>query len=416
MNNLQQEIAELNLLGSSISKNDSFQSFDNSLKEYISLVKKTDYVDEYSTSSIYELVKKNLMSQLGSFEPIVLLSGGIDSTLLALILKSQNIDFKCFSYFLNKSDPSYYNVLEVEKIMGIKSSHIFYNQDDVKSIWQSYYQYYLSPNMDYGTLLMADFISKIKHHLHDPDNYVFIDGVGADDIFGCSSYLRINRLKSFFFTLLSQSPFKYYQFQNGKLNLYSSSLIKNRFANLLYQNYIFSKIINPKYFDEICDYMNLLIPDVKNKSGSYNSKSALLNLYFDGRRVAYKSYGLFSNTNNKVIYPYLNLDVIQYGFSLKTSLKIEPHFKEPLKKLLLEKGFSKEFVYAKKVGFGYDIFETIDKEEIFDQLNVLEKLFELKIKSPNYLYNQFKNRSKSTDHFLFGLAMSIAHIKKYSER
>src|SRR3989338_8909617 len=77
---------------------------------------------------IIESVRKNAVNNCG-----VLFSGGIDSTLIALILKKLNLDFRCYSVGLeNAQDIEWANI--VSKELGFKLKAKILSLDELEII------------------------------------------------------------------------------------------------------------------------------------------------------------------------------------------------------------------------------------------------------------------------------------------
>lgn len=414
MTDLSHHVIELNLLGSSILKEDGFFNVSNKLKNIITSVdiprvKKSAYNDE----ELLSILEKTVVNGVGGKKAVLLLSGGVDSTLIAHLLKKNNIDFESWSYFLDEKDPSIEKVKYVEEHLDIKSSYVFCNQNRVRQIWDNYFDIYKSPNMDYGALLTADLLCSIATAKSNLNEICLIDGVGADDVFGCEADFLINDIKALLHVIFSNSITRPLKFKYKKLNIYTSSLLKHTYATTTYQNFVFGKIIHKRSIKEAIDYLSLISLKLGSVSNSAGIRSGLFNLYYGGRRVAYKTSG-YANPKFEVFYPFLQQEIINYGFSLHKSLKISPVLKEPLKRLLSSAGFDKRFVYSDKVGFGFDLFKILNKDEALESLTYIDKVIPLNKGAGNYIYKLMKQDDKAIDHFLFGLMMSRKFIHKYS--
>ncbi len=408
MANLQKEILELNYLGCYITQQDNFKSFDLAWREKIMHIAKPEpKIDALKANEVIRAIEKSVLRKAKETYPVVLLSGGVDSTLIASILKHNNIDFTCYSYVLGKDDPTLHNVRYVEKVLGIKSNLIHYELERVKAIWCNYHKFYASPTLDYAALIMADFLGEMKSSLSVSD-FTLFDGIGADDLFGCGGITAKNYLRSLIFNLVSNKITRPIKFKSRRINIYTSSVINSIFANTLYQNFIFSKLLHRENFQDSVNYLSSILIKNNNIRGDFYFGHTLMNLYYDGRRVAHKNSGL--SDRFEVYYPFLQDDILDFGLRLDNQLKVKPHIKEPLKLALVQLGFNSKFVYGQKQGFIFNIFDIISIHEILDNMNLIEENFKLKPDYKNYLNGEYQNRDASVDHFLFGLAMTQKYL------
>ena len=405
LSEIQKRIFELNYLGSSITAKDKFKPIEEAWRLRIEeTCQPTSYESKLDDNRVFTLLRQSILKETEGKHPVVLLSGGVDSTLIAAILTKEKVEFECFSYVLSESDPTLTNIRYVEQQLGIKSKVIYYNQARVKSIWDSYFNYYDSPTMDYATLLMADFLTEVQTRVASK-NTVLLDGIGADDIFGCSGLTRKNFYRAHLIYLLSHSTLKWHIFNHRKVDIYTLAVVQNRFAITLYQNYIFSRVLTSKMLEDAKQYIHTILLHLDNSVRNFYVGHSLMNLFYDGKRVAYKNAGLKTNALS-IAYPYLDKEVMAYGLSIRNNLKVHPIIKQPLKSVLCGLGFQKSFVYGPKQGFIFDVFDVINIDCIIGYIGIVNNHFHLSKDCEDYIFKEYKNRNSAVDHFLFGLAMS----------
>lgn len=401
---LQKIILELNYLGCSITEEDKFKPFECNWRTTIEGIKQPgSYSLQLDLNKIIDLLAQSILKHIEGKRPVVLLSGGIDSTLIAAILAKQKISFECFSYVLGKDDPTLENVRYVEQQLKIKSQIIYYDRARIGSIWNNYFDYYDSPTMDYATLIMADFIRQIQNKLND-SHAVLLDGTGADGLFGFKGLTNKSLYRSHILNFFSRFNVNYNSY-NRKVNIYALPVVKNLYSVALFQNYIFSRVSNLESRKIAKAYVNSLLPSLHHSVNSFYIGHALMALFYDDRRYIYKNNGLKGN-KLPVAFPYLDKNVVNYGLSIANKLKVNPTIKQPLRSALIYLGFQKNFVYRPKLGFIFDIFEIINIDNIIEQMSLLSKHFQLSRDYQDFLVREYQERNSAVDHFLFGLAMS----------
>ncbi len=413
MDNLKEAIIELNLLGSYIERNDSFKNFENkylaSLTDKSFLFENKKFVD---FKALKDILKNSILSQVKNRNPVVFLSGGIDSTVLAHTLHINNLRFDACSYFVSENDPTIAHVEYLEKHYGIVSKKYFLNYSKLRNVYDNYFEYYQSPNIDYMCLSMCEIVNNYCNGNHQNGNITFIDGIEGDNLFGYNNTFKV-KLKSQIMKVLSLLFSNDNIFNSRKANIYTSSLINDYSLNSLYQNFIFAKILNAKGAKAARKHINEIILKFNKRKLSFHSRNMIGMLYYMGRRVAYKNHHPIKKFNNNVIYPFIDTNMLKFGFELENNIKIKPVIKAPLKKYLEHEGYQKNFIYAPKRGMDLDLFKVISFDDVNESLILLSKYLEIKNVNvcKNYTYKLYKNRDKAVDHFLFGLAISGKYIK-----
>ncbi len=273
------------------------------------------------------------------------LSGGVDSGIITAIassftekkLKTFSITFKNVSNFFDESQYA----LAVSKRYGTKHYPFEINFDEVIDTLEEIIYYLDEPIADTSTFLNF-YISKLaREHV-----VVALSGLGGDELFG--GYNRYQAL------LLTQklSFLKDFKFlKNIKSNrttkignlLRAISKISNSIEENLCKTYMkmisYEEILE---FDE-CDLNNL--NDVFKYDVKYYMNDNLLN-FTDKMSMAHSL---------EVRVPFLDYRLVNFAFTLSTSLKVSIFQKKIILKKLAEKYLDKNIVYRKKQGFSAPI-------------------------------------------------------------
>ncbi|SMG42263.1 Asparagine synthase [Marivirga sericea] len=415
MSEIEKTILELNLLGSSINIDDPFRK--QFLDTYeANLLEKFDAFEtekEIDFVKLEKVLTEAILPKIKNKVPVVFLSGGIDSTVIAHVLYKNNIPFQACSFFDSEEDPSIAYVEYLEKKYNIVSEKYFLDYDKLRANYQQYFTHYQSPNLDYAFLSMCSLVNDFCGKSNSNGDLIFLDGIEGDNLFGYKNNSKLF-FQSFIRGVTSYQLSNSKIYDNRRLNIYSSSLIDDYSLNSLYQNFIFPKLLTKKQAAVAkTDLNNRLIEIAPNLS--FHSKNMLGMLYYMGRRVAYKNFLPIKNFGNEVLYPFIDKEVLKFGFRLDNKIKIKPVIKYPLKAFLEKEGYSKWFVFSEKRGMGFDIFNVISFDDIEQGLKNISQHFDLKEYTTchNYLYNLYSKRDKAVDHFLFGIAMSSKYLEHH---
>jgi len=412
LTDIQKEIIELCFLGSYIQETDPFIKFERDYRTRLfSKEWNFETSNEINYSDLENALNTAIVDKVKEKKPIVLLSGGIDSTVIAHTLFKNNIKFESYAFFMSDNDSGIKYVKYLDDKYNVSTKIVIGNYDDLKDAFINYFDYYQSPNIDYACLSMAILTDAIKSNTNLDSKYIVLDGIEGDNLMGYNNNFKLH-LKSRIMGLLSNSSSNKRLFKSKKINLYTSSLIDNYEYNSLYQNYIVAKIIDPSYITPYREHLREIIP-LPPDSISFHSKNMLAMLYFMGRRVAYKDYLPFTKAGYEVLYPFTTNELLEFGFEIPNKLKIKPIVKYPLKHYLEREGYSKEFVYSHKRGMITDIFRIMDYDDIIDSFHLLKEIVPFRKNGLDYINKLYRNRDGAIDHYLFSLVIASKYVKNY---
>ncbi len=408
------ELMALNITGSFITKDDIFNSF---IEENKNVIEAYDgaYESQYGfdASKIYAYLEKDILEKIKGKLPILFLSGGLDSALLALILKNNNIKFLSYSYVLSDKDEAYERIKYIENKLNIKSNVVFFNRERVALLSKEYFKYYDSPILDGSALITCDLCNEVLKDLSGKDNLIFLDGNGADAIFGFIKNTWRESLKEKLTCLFSNGFTNGLRFKGYLLNALTSLICRQQ-RFLPCKNHIFTKILKKEAKTYIRNNPEAISQPIYRPGHGYYTKNMLSELYeFVIKQVCYKTHARITKAGHEVIYPFLSKEVMYYAFSLSNEVKIQPKLKQPVKTILMQEGFDKKFVNANKRGFGFDLFEIFDFDFIKENLKLLGGTNLMDEKFNVFLDNVIKSGDKRYSWGIYGIFMSILYLKKY---
>ncbi|TSC91503.1 MAG: asparagine synthase (glutamine-hydrolysing) [Parcubacteria group bacterium Licking1014_17] len=278
---------------------------------------------------IYESIKKHLIADV----PVgIYLSGGIDSTSIALTLKEIGVSMKAFTVRIpGKKDADY--AKKIADLSGFKHEEIDFNGDVLRETYQVCWQILDEPIAD-TSLLPSLAVSKLA----SKEVKVVLTGEGGDELFlGYDKYFQFRKLSkakppTFLSDIKNIRPF---------MRRFRSIVAKGR--NDLLGAYIENARIDPAILSTK-DLQNRLYKSIGNKVvdiAYFDRKMYLPDdlLYkIDFATMAYSIEGRV---------PFLDRSVWSFANSLPIDKKIG---KEPLKNYLL-KYLPPELVLRKKEGF-----------------------------------------------------------------
>ena len=338
----------------------------------------------------------------------VLLSGGIDSSLMAILLKKKfNVDINAYTIGSNENDPDIINAKKLSSILGINHKIIYFKKQNSFSRYKKLILAHGEPFALIPCLLFNDIFSEMKK-----DNLkVAIVGNGADEIFygydDIKKTLITNYLLNEKFSLLMKLLGKF----NKKLYFLSQKIGKVKSNIIKYNHTSFQKkIINKKF-------INITLSEESNywtrifKPTNYIDEHYLLQLFLNHQHSLTLSSDLAGMQNSiEVRAPFLN-KVILNKFLCK-DWKKKVNFKNFLsyeKKYLL-KQYLKEIIeeynlnyypIKEKRGLGYEIqeeklfknFWRKDLDRLFENFNDLNFYFNKK--SFMKIWEDFKNNKNN---------------------
>lgn len=335
--------------------------------DYLNIEKKWSHKDALDVfqSKIASAVKYTSVSDV---DVGLLLSGGVDSSIIASIHSDKNNNNQQ-SFCISQKSITSQNI-EFKRASNVAEYFGYYHENHVFDINEiaklpQIINAYEQPISSFPSLFTFKFMESISKKLK-----VVLSGNGADEVFlGYSGYencvlkstimgivsdnkicnLAVKSLvnKNSIISKLVDSPFQNWKsilFQESTFAVANKLIYKDKLKmfqeQLPYEIFIKeAHDCNPRDYLDVLSYTDLmithqhgthLIPDISGMSHGVEIRS-----------------------------PFLNHELIEFAASLPRNLLIPSLFNSKNNKLLLKKYLEqflpKEIVYAKKVGFGYDI-------------------------------------------------------------
>lgn len=387
-----------------------------------------------------EIAKKYLLGSaklLGSLRASILLSGGIDSTLYAHLLReSTNDEIHAFYLSFGENDPDIPFAEKAAAESGCSLEVIEMKDEEVVDSIIGTAEAYTHPFSDYSTISTYYLMRRIQDRIKDG---VLIDGTGGDACFGFDALFNSNNwVRAFNTPFCVKRLFR---------NLYSTS-------DAWKKNYFFVRYLGA--FAACCESDIALSPLVLcSASGLFNevcisetnitkhflrffnniTKQGKRKLAFEAiatvgdithtcsRMYTAKTYELF-NGKIQVVYPYLWRDILVEQGNISWAVKVRNGImKWPLKSLL-ENYTTKDFIYRMKSPFlpplerwlmRSDVYELL-RETLIDRTTIVGKV--ARRKNLTRLLKQLphsRNFSLSLCHFLWGTLFTELWLRRNIE-
>jgi asparagine synthase (glutamine-hydrolysing) len=346
-----------------------------------------NYITDIETAhmGLQTHLKTAIRRQLIADAPIgVFLSGGIDSSLLALLANEETEQLKTISIFFNEQqyDERTYQLTVANKIAGQNFTHLVKQQDFEEAFPQ------ILDAMDMPTTdgINSWFISK---YAHQDGLKTVLSGIGADELFG--GYPSFNRMKMLRY--LKMLPAALYTltkpFSRDRYKKLAYLENNNTMADYLFLRGLFatSDIAKLTGMDED-EVKGALFDDIDiPKTGSYNKLQAAwveTNLYMQNQLL--RDTDMMSMSHGlEVRVPFLDEDFQQYAAQIHPAIRFDDH--QP-KKILIDsfKDILPEAVWNRpKMGFTFPLQQWMkDNKAISDESRYQGK-------TAKSLINNFKN-------------------------
>ncbi len=351
---------------------------------------------------------------------IILFSGGIDSTLLALAAKECNRnDITLLNCCLSKNDSFAKLSRETAEKLGMKLNQVYFNETGIEEIFKNIHKRFSKPFIDIATLPTILMINEAEKLFKDK-NAAFIDGTLADLCFGvcghkyAHKYKRIIALPKF----VKEFANKYYDklnlwkdknkveviFRNIRKTLISDSdfvHIVNPFEDFLYPS-------NPDVTFSIQEDINELLKAVKVKK---EIQPEVVEMFYTSSLFRSNLTSWYNGRN--ILYPFLQPDIINIAFSLDPKQRFNSkEGKILLREILIEKmpnypGFrtNTSFIPSSSSIFKSDFMKNIVQKDVFDENNeVLKYVNTTKLKQIwNYIQSTDKEINTECIDIIWGL-------------
>ena len=374
----------------------------------ISYLKLNKKINKNENRSISEAVK---FAKSSDVKISVLLSGGVDSSLIAILLKKKfNVDINAYTIGLNEKDPDIINAKKLCAILGIKHKSIYF---EIKNSFMRYKKLVLSYGEPFALipcLLFSDVFERIKN-----DNIkVTLTGNGADEIFYGYDDLKKTLITNLLLNKNLSFIMKIFGIFNKKLKFLSQNIGEVKSSIIKYNNSSFQKKIIDKKFNNITLSKESLYWTKIFKPVNYIDEHYLLQLFLNHQHSLTLSSDLAGMQNSiEVRAPFLNKLILDEFLCKNWKKKIELknifffNKKNLLKKYLnsiIQLYGLNYFPIKEKRGLGYEIQE----EKLFKNhwRKDLDNLFENFVDLDCYfdkqyflkIWNDFKiNKNNDTE-------------------
>lgn len=299
------------------------------------------------------------------------LSGGIDSSLIAILTKFHNFNLNTFSVKFNEAkfnESTYANQIANK----ISSNHnvVNFNINDILYYLDNYSNFFDEPFAD-SSSIPSLILSK---HIKNTGISVTLSGDGADEIF--SGYHRYGYISTFN-KLSKLIPLSVRKSIHFLLNHNLTEFLANNDIN---KNYI--RLLIGKYQNELVDFNSLNYDFTKFE----NSKSILdkfskfdcenylindINVKLDRSMMA---------NSVEARSPFQDYRIIEFGNSLPSNFKINKKILKDILKLYMpndfiyrnKKGFTASFEILFKTQLKSYVIESLNKDNCYKYLNFLD--------------------------------------------
>jgi len=334
-----------------------------------------DYNDGQESQKIEESCLepvKNILQKsahfLSKYEPAMLLSGGIDSSLFAnyLHLVGQK-PFKAFYCSFGKDDPEIQFARSIAKRTNADFKIIEMGKDNAYQVLEDVVNFTDHPFADFSSLPMVFLLKKMRENLLLPAN--IIECNGGDDCFGFpaldlqSKFAIKHRfpklLKSLTVALFKNTSYWKFESQEGSLARLVALADVHEINPLNYflvqspVNYLGMEI--PREWDlKLENLMENTFSNscIENEKTDYKAKITVRQLmHINSRLWTAKALSVGESVGLRILYPYIWLGILLEQGRLPWNAKINNGIvKWPLKKLL-EEFMPADFIYREKSGF-----------------------------------------------------------------
>lgn len=337
-----------------------------------------------------EAVKKRMVADV---EVGALLSGGVDSTLVALYAqKHASFPLKTFSvdYQGAKSELSY--ALEASKKIGTDHQALDITSDLAGEL-EKIIAYMDEPHAD-----SSNFPQSMISELASKKVKVALTGDGADELFmGYGWYQKKWHLSKLSPARWFLSAFSIYKHTTSVFDRHErKKLLRGKLSG----NNAFERSV------------------IRGIRGSIERINAFdLNVYLPGQLLS-KIDRTSMMHSIEVRSPFLDTALAQYVYSLPTKWKLSKTENKIILKDILAEVFSEEFVYRRKQGFGAPIDSWLQQKEV---ISILDRIFDeanpafryININAAKKIRNSFSPSDRKSAERLWTLACLLLWFEKH---
>ena len=395
------------------------------LVEKAANVKSSEYISnsEKAVCSLDKLLDESVTNSLIADVPLgVLLSGGLDSSLIAAYASRNKKDLKTFSVIF-PNHLKYNEQSHARKVADfLKTDHVEINAEAISpELIENLAYFFDEPFSDLSMLPTYVLSEAVKQHCS-----VVLGGDGGDELFGgYPSYykkMRLNHIAKFLpFRLRNNlsSIFLYFLSTNtmgySLLKGFGSNFNKtfNSFDPIFYSEDIKTLFKNDILFSPDKDFESIdshTIPDFLTRISvgdfcSFLSEDVLVKV--DRASMAHSL---------EVRSPFLSKKIIDFAFlNLHPDLKVRNGRTKIILKMLGKKILPDDFIYERKQGFSFPLGDLLLSENW--RVFFLNKInnFESDILNKNFAKNLLERNGRQTNHrMLFSIIQFICWYEKYN--
>lgn len=413
----------------------NLETRDFSVTNYFSLAKKMDKSSRHSLLSdsnkslniLDNLLNNSVKNCLVSDVPIgVLLSGGLDSSLIASYASSHLKDLKTFSMiFPNHKDYNeQFHALKVANYLN--TDHIEINCEDISpDILEDLALFFDEPFSDPSMIPTYILSKSVKKYCT-----VVLGGDGGDELFGgYSSYTRrlkiFNSAKHIPLFIRSSISTTLKNFLPSHLKGYSIICgIGDDFNKIstsfdpLFRSAELELLFNKKYFTNLTIPETAIHFDEITKIQDFFSRLSIGDFYsFLSEDVLVKVDRASMANSLEVRSPYLSKEIIEFAFTqLHSDLKLKDEIKKIILKNLGKEKLPHDFIYERKKGFSFPLGDLLLREDWKEFFEKKIKNFESDIINKSHALKLLQNHlsGRRCERKLFAIVQFISWHERYN--
>ncbi len=315
--------------------------------------------DEEAVKRIDELLSESISEQLYADVPVaVMMSGGIDSTLIASKSKSFSAHVNTYTISYPFSEEEVHNASLAARHFGIPHEIKKVNDEEALEDLKENIQHFEEPYSSFEVLINA------AKYAHNQNFKVVLSGNGADELFaGYSHTLKLNRwllMRNFNFIgplIFTKDKFsqrvKNYFSQDHMFDFFRQSQISMRPMEV-------KSLITPAIYSKIDLHLSEYhLSEGKNYAGyfEYDMKYSLSSHHVFRDDLSAMKYSV------EFRYPYLSNNLIDYVSSLPENIRFNGIQNKPLLRNAAKKYLPQEVLNMPKKGFSFPVNYFIKNEQ-----------------------------------------------------
>jgi asparagine synthase (glutamine-hydrolysing) len=304
-----------------------------------------------AVKKIDELISKSISEQLYADVPVaVMMSGGIDSTLIASKSKSFNTDINTYTVSYPFSEEEVKNAALAARHFGVPHEIKEISEGEALEQLKENIQHFEEPYSSFEVLINA------AKYAHDRGFKVVLSGNGADELFaGYAHTLKLSRwLVMRNFNFISPFIFMKDKFSRRVKNYFSQNALFDFFrqSQVNMMPWEAKALIKPDIFHKVDTNLSKYhLSETKNYSGyfEYDMKYSLSSHHVFRDDLSAMKYSV------EFRYPYLSNSLIDYVSSLPENIRFNGIQNKPLLRKTAEKYLPKEVLNMPKKGFSFPV-------------------------------------------------------------